>query len=347
MRYRHIIFALCVGGQSLASCSVPALSPVQVPAPDDPAASPSHGNHGAMPVIDTSRLIPAVEGTADLVLKQGEIPAANPEVVGTFRFDCTFSHMSFDDPIVYPGQPGAAHLHTFFGNTGVDAFTTSQSLATTGNSTCRGGIANRSGYWVPSIVDTSTGAPVAPDHLQVYYKSGYGGVAPNQISVIPAGLRMIAGDAKASGPQSDLNQVSWSCPTSSNGQRAHSIPGDCAVGDLVNMMINFPQCWDGINLDSADHKSHMAQADNGCPASHPVAIPAITFNVKYRVPAGGVAAWRLASDMYATDLPGGFSAHADWWNGWNEEIIRTITTNCLQGALECKMDLLGDGRMLG
>jgi hypothetical protein len=57
--------------------------------------------------------------------------------IGAFRTVCDYSHMNYDDPIVYPGQPGRAHLHTYFGNTLVNAFSTVNSVATTGNSTCR------------------------------------------------------------------------------------------------------------------------------------------------------------------------------------------------------------------
>jgi Domain of unknown function (DUF1996) len=34
--------------------------------------------------------------------------------------NCPFSHTSTDDPIVYPGQPGRSHAHTFFGNRSFD-----------------------------------------------------------------------------------------------------------------------------------------------------------------------------------------------------------------------------------
>src|SRR5205085_7645155 len=85
-----------------------------------------------------------------------------PSDIGAFRISCDFSHMANDDPIVFPNQPGRSHLHTFFGNTGTNAFSTADSIATTGNSTCRGGTANRSAYWVPSMIDTKTGAPVRP-----------------------------------------------------------------------------------------------------------------------------------------------------------------------------------------
>ena len=43
-------------------------------------------------------------------------------------------------------------------------------------------------------------------------------------------------------------------------------------GDLLEIRLTFPQCWDGQNLDSTNHKSHMAYARQGqafcrvCPA---------------------------------------------------------------------------------
>jgi hypothetical protein len=49
----------------------------------------------------------------------------------------------------------------------------------------------------------------------------------------------------------------------------------------------FPMCWDGVNLDSPDHKSHMAYptgvGNGNCPASHPVRIPGIFMEALYFV----------------------------------------------------------------
>ena len=42
----------------------------------------------------------------------------------TFFTDCLPSHRAPDDPIVYPKQPGASHLHDVFGNTTTNAFST-------------------------------------------------------------------------------------------------------------------------------------------------------------------------------------------------------------------------------
>ena len=59
----------------------------------------------------------------------GEIPrSAKPDVVGAFRFICGAGQILYDDPIVYPGQPGRSHLHQFYGNTAADAHSTFASI---------------------------------------------------------------------------------------------------------------------------------------------------------------------------------------------------------------------------
>ena len=79
--------------------------------------------------IDASSLPKGSAGDAyDRLQYTSEL--AKPSDIGAFRIPCAYSHMAFDDPIVYPGRPGAAHLHTFFGNTGTNAASTEQSSAT-------------------------------------------------------------------------------------------------------------------------------------------------------------------------------------------------------------------------
>ena len=64
-------------------------------------------------------------------------------------------------------------------------------------------------------------------------------------------------------------------------------PPVCDDGILV-VHVRFPQCWDGVHLDSPNHISHMAWTDEGdtCPASHPVAIPRVTIRAEYPVGQG-------------------------------------------------------------
>ena len=255
--------------------------------------------------------------------------------------------MAFDDPIVFPNQPGKSHLHVFFGNTGLNAASTAASIATTGNSTCRGGTVNRTGYWAPAIIDTATGTPLKPDSIVVYYKTGYS-VRASLIQPMPAGLRMIAGSPGASTVTHGPTKFSCLDVRTGLGPTTSSMPTDCAAGNMLWMTVIFPQCWDGINIDSPDHKSHMAYAGAQCPVTHPIALPEVTTNVIYTVPSGNSRAWRLSSDSYDPSLPAGASAHADWFNGWRTDIMDTFVRNCDQAAKDCHAHLLGNGqRMLG
>jgi hypothetical protein len=304
--------------------------------------------------IDASTLPQGSSGVGyDKVQATSEIAPDSPDI-GAFRTPCSYSHMAFDDPIVYPGIPGAAHLHTFFGNTATSATSTAQSIRDSGNSTCLGGTINRTAYWVPTMIDTTTGKPIVPDVAAIYYKQGYALTPSSLIQPLPVGLRMIAGDPRNASAGSPV--ASFKCiggPNNSNDQYGSAIP-NCDAGAEVYQVIVFPQCWDGRNLDSPDHKSHMSYVVPlqqppwfTCPATHPVPIPEITFNILYTVQTKDAAkAWRLSSDTYDTSLPGGYSSHGDWFNGWKKDISDTWAVNCVQARKDCHAHLLGDGRMM-
>jgi hypothetical protein len=254
--------------------------------------------------------------------------------------------MNYDDSIVFPGQPGRAHMHTYFGNTGSNAASTPASLLNSGDSTC-GGTANRSSYWVPSVINASNQA-VVPIWNMVYYKSGYQGVAPSQVSAtLPNGLKIIAGTSTATSPQSA--PMSWMCANAGGAYtpKQSSIPS-CQPGDTLKIEIMFPQCWDGINLDSADHKSHMAYGNwgVGCPADHPVALPAISFNIDYPVGAAGTTGWRLSSDNY-TGAPGGYSLHGDLVLAWDPTISTQWLNNCTRQNADCHVGIINDTQQIG
>lgn len=48
-------------------------------------------------------------------------------------------------------------------------------------------------------------------------------------------------------------------------------------------------CWDGTNLDSPDHKSHVAYSGTGasgggaCPSTHPVKLPQVMYELMWDV----------------------------------------------------------------
>jgi hypothetical protein len=298
------------------------------------------------PRIDNSKMPTGWAGVPyDIVRPTTEI--AQPSDSGDFRTSCEYSHMAYDDPIVYPGQPGKSHLHAFFGNTGANASSTAASLSATGNSTCRGGTVNRSAYWVPALIDTRDGTPVKPMISNFYYKTGYNNIPKASFRALPQGLRMIAGDAMNA---TATGSFGFKCiDGGGNETMSGKSVQNCGVGQTLIAEVWFPQCWDGVNLDSPDHKSHMAYltGDAVCPSTHPVALPQITFNVQYAVTEKDSARrWRLASDTYDAAQPAGYSMHGDWFNGWKKDIMDAWVKGCNQASRDCHAHLLGDGRMI-
>ena len=266
---------------------------------------------------------------------------ASPE--GQFRLACEYSHFSYDDPIIYPEQPGKSHFHMFFGNTETNALTTENELINTGGATCQGYELNRSAYWVPALLD-GTGNAVVPFQIIIYYKTK----SPQTVIPMPQGLQMIGGNDLSFSFDAD-EQLHWSCGGS--GQRynvTNRIP-DCG-GDVINATVQFPNCWDGVNLSkpAPDFTSHLTYVNESqpCPSSHPQRLPQISFLIYWRG-ADSVNGWYLSSDDL--DAPGatpGGSLHADWWGAWNDEAIELWTFNCLRASRNCTYGQTGTSRQL-
>ncbi|MFD2026763.1 DUF1996 domain-containing protein [Promicromonospora aerolata] len=240
-----------------------------------------------------------------------------------FQANCTFSHFLPDDPIVFPGQPGASHLHTFIGNRSTDAFTTPASLLENPAGTCTVP-QDQSAYWFPTL--TKGGVAVEPNiPLTVYYKSGiddYTDVVP-----FPAGIQFVAGDMMAT--VDDFRTApgaveGWECGDIS---KSWEIPAYCAEGTQLNIRYQAPSCWDGIHL-TPEESAHMAYPVAGqCPLSHPVAVPMLEFKI----------AWPVSGDMSDVALVSGSdqSWHYDFVNAWDPEVLRRLVEQCINGGLQC------------
>lgn len=313
--------------------------------PDTVPATTSTTSTTVAPTTTVAPSLPVPGPTA----ATGTVPGAHIDVpsgddTGNFRVFCGYSHFNYDDSIVKPGQPGASHLHVYFGNQSSNGNSTAQSLLGGGSSTCDGGALNRSSYWVPAVLDAS-GNPVVPVGNMVYYKSGYQGVEPGngkEDIVLPNGLKMLAGSATATSPQS---VVYWTCNSTAfgvNGSVYGRVMPACGEGQYLHAVIGFPQCWDGLNLDSADHRSHMAYGTYGvgCPASHPVPLPEITFNIDWRVGPGGTTGWHLSSDI---GQQGGLTFHADYVAAWDPVTAETWLTNCTRVNADCHVGTIAEG----
>jgi Domain of unknown function (DUF1996) len=235
---------------------------------------------------------------------------------------CGFSHRNMDDPIVYPRTPGASHDHTFVGNNTTRASSTLRSLRA-GSSTCRRD-GDTAAYWMPTLLQN--GQPVEPRGATIYYRRR----TLDPVRPFPAGLKMIAGNGHAFQPQ-DPRVTYWNCGAAAGVPSSADVP-TCpdTRGMGLRLHVNFPSCWDGRRLDSIDHQRHMTYAVRGaCPATHPVAVPAISLI--YRYPIAGGAGVSLSSG-------GHYSAHADFFNAWRQPTLRALVDGCLNALRHCARD---------
>jgi hypothetical protein len=225
-----------------------------------------------------------------------------------------------DDPLVFPGLPGASHLHTFIGNTEPTAFSTPESLTKNGASSCQD-TKDTASYWFPTLLQN--GKPVPNTTVTFYYKSGvtdYRTVQP-----FPAGFRELVGDMKT--PDAASFGGYWDC--GNPGGTTKEIPASCPKGNVLIVRYMAPSCWDGIHLDTPDHKSHMAYPVNGvCPAGHAVAVPMLQAKVAYKLTDGITKGL-----IYSSGLS--FSFHYDFMNGWNQARLEYLVKHCINEGRQC------------
>lgn len=247
-----------------------------------------------------------------------------------FQANCSVSHTGPDDPIVYPGQPGASHHHTFMGNDTTDADSTTDSLKQ-GGTTCKAP-GDKSAYWMPTMFNGEEEIrPVGPQ--TIYYKSGvtdYTSVQP-----FPTGLRYVVGTPMQSADEFENHGgwvEGWEC-----GESYFNVdfPESCPTGEDVQINIRFqaPSCWDGKYLDTPNHQDHMAYPTagganaNNCPDTHPVAVPMVEFKMAFPVN-GDLQDLKLASGA-------GYSFHYDFFNAWDEPTLKAMVDHCIVGGLQC------------
>jgi hypothetical protein len=248
---------------------------------------------------------------------------------GKFESVCFYDHSAKDDPIVFPGQPGASHLHDFISNNTTNANTTLASLQA-GSTNCMNTF-DKAAYWAPTMLLGATinsmgmvvgGTPIHPSSVTVYYLSN----GKNNTQPFPLGIKLIAGNSHATSPAQEHN-VLWGCSTS-----APTLPQapKCGTSEHLHVRVNFADCWDGVHLDSVDHVSHVAYSVNGvCPAGFPVPVPQLSILLKYPYNDG--------TKVLMSSGPT-YTQHADFFNAWDVNEMAKLTKICLDANVQCNRD---------
>ncbi|KAL4783886.1 hypothetical protein BJX76DRAFT_357558 [Aspergillus varians] len=292
-----------------------------------------------------------------LLLTQPSLTVGESSITTTdeFSFSCLPLTIQLSDPIVSPGKE-SSHTHVITGGTAFQRTMDMQTAPDASETTCEVAI-DRSNYWVPALyhmTQDNSFEMVEYEWSAVYYlnrvcdyaagaqtcKDGSYPLAP------PAGLRILAGDPTLQTyNDSEFAQraISHMClmEDGSSNETKHLPQQPC---EKLRSQVFFPSCWDGENLDSPNHKSHMAYPAIGeynkgvCPESHPVAIFSIfvefIFNTK-EFP--DYQNW-----VYATGDQTGYSLHGDFINGWTDQAalqsgFETCTTEEWLSSPECSI----------
>lgn len=228
---------------------------------------------------------------------------------------------------------GAHHVHDYVGNLSTDGFSTNESLAAAGTTCARG---DKSAYFWPVLrtrsandapdADGNTGTILQATSVQLLF----GGNPRAKVVAMPSTLRIIMGDAKSFTNGVANAKASWSCTGFENRQLTDKYPL-CPQGSRVVRTLNFPSCWDGTNVDSANHRTHIVFPDGAgqCQAGFK-AVPQLKMRLTYKVPQGP----NYALDSFPEQLHKPVTDHADFANFMPARLMNQVVS-CINGNRNC------------
>ncbi|QCR47214.1 DUF1996 domain-containing protein [Streptomyces sp. SGAir0924] len=312
-----------------------------------------NGNGAAGPVADDFIDIDDVEPNSR-ASRNGLAADGDGGSTGTFTTDCGVNEndlFNSDNLIAAPGvDNGAHHVHDYVGNQDNDAFSSDEDLANADTS-CRNQ-GDRSTYYWPVLrlqdgteefdandqgggAEGNVGRILKPARAELRFVGNQQG----DVVAMPKFLRIITGDAK-SFTNGDANaNSSWSCTGFEDRQVTDKYPL-CPEGSQVVRTANFQSCWDGQNIDSANHRDHMAfvQEDGGCPNGFQ-AVPQLQVRLVYDIPTPVVENGQVrnpyAVDSFPEQLHKPITDHNDFINVMDENLMDEVV-RCINSGEDCQ-----------
>ncbi|MGY5632120.1 DUF1996 domain-containing protein [Streptomyces sp. UC1A3] len=312
-----------------------------------------NGNGAAGPVADDFIDIADVEPNSR-ASRNGLAADGDGGSTGTFTTDCGVNEndlFNSDNLIAAPGvDNGAHHVHDYVGNQDNDAFSSDEDLANADTS-CRNQ-GDRSTYYWPVLrlqdgteefdandqgggAEGNVGRILKPARAELRFVGNQQG----DVVAMPKFLRIITGDAK-SFTNGDANaNSSWSCTGFEDRQVTDKYPL-CPEGSQVVRTANFQSCWDGQNIDSANHRDHMAfvQEDGGCPNGFQ-AVPQLQVRLVYDIPTPVVENGQVrnpyAVDSFPEQLHKPITDHNDFINVMDENLMDEVV-RCINSGEDCQ-----------
>lgn len=272
-----------------------------------------------------------------------EAGAGSDASTGSFTSVCGTNeegHLNSDNYMVAPGKVNAAqHVHDYVGNLSTDAFSDDDSLAAAGTTCARG---DASAYFWPVLRDTdgqgddaeedgggldgNFGEILEPTAVDLEFR----GNPTDEVTAMPEFLRVIVGDAKAktNGDDADV-QSQWTC-TGFEDRTTTKYPL-CPQGSQLMRILDFPSCWDGENLDSEDHKTHIVfPEDDGSCSGGTVAVPQLHMTLTYQQPDDD----SFALDTFPEEQHDPRTDHGQFENLFPEELMDEAV-DCINSGQTC------------
>ncbi|KAJ5586753.1 uncharacterized protein N7459_002518 [Penicillium hispanicum] len=258
------------------------------------------------------------------------------------------------DPIVDPGKI-SSHVHTVHGGGNFGMSSDMQTLRESNCTSCAV-LQDKSAYWTPALyfMHKNGSAEVVPEvgGMLAYYLL-YG----ENVTAFPNNFRMLAGDPfqrNFTWPIPDPPKSSWSgaqasqaalrqkalgfnclnyAKTPEGSLQRHYMPNktylDRYCTDGLRLELMFPSCWNGKDVDSPDHKSHVAYPslvmDGTCPEGYERRLVSLFYETIWNT-----YAFKDVDGYFtlANGDPTGFGYHGDFMFGWEDGVLQEAVDTC-------------------
>lgn len=266
------------------------------------------------------------------------------------------------DPLMDFGEI-SGHVHAIHGGGNFGFNTTNEDLVSSDCTSCEV-TQDKSAYWTPSLHfiyanGSSVVVPQVGGMLAYYLLYTDPNDASGNITAFPDGFRMISGDSTLrnfSYPVPDPDKSSWAgtnmttqsalaqhalgfnclnyAATPEGSLYRHFLPDksfmDAQCTDGLRLELMFPSCWNGKDLDSENHRSHVAFPDlvmtGTCPEDYPVKLPSLFYETIWNT-----YAFAGVDGEFALSYgdPTGYGYHGDFMMGWDSaDFLQQAVNTC-------------------